>query len=75
VCKPGGKILLLQRGKSYISLMDEWLKLKAARDLTERGIVEHLDFDKIIDQEFNIKVIHKERKNLGMTYLYILENS
>ena len=34
VCKNHGKILLISRGQSYISLYNEWLKFKAARDLT-----------------------------------------
>ena len=76
LCRPGGKILLLERGQSHISLYNEWLKFKAAKDLCERGTVEHLDIDKVISDNFgDLKIIHKERKNLGMTYVYIIENS
>lgn len=74
VCKPHGKLLLISRGSSYISLYNEWLKFKAARDLTLYGVVEHLDFDKILEEGHpDLKVFHKERKNMGMTYIYILE--
>jgi hypothetical protein len=54
--------------------MNEYLKFKAPRDLVEYGIVEHLDIDKIIGEQAGLKVIHKERKNMGMTYIYIIEN-
>ena len=62
--------------KSQISLYNEWLKFKAAKDLCERGTVEHLDIDKVISDNFgDLKFVHKERKNLGMTYVYIIENT
>ena len=75
VCKPGGHILLLERGCSYISLYNEWLKFKAARDLCEYGTVEHLDIDAFVKSHFlenGVEKVHAERKNLGMTYIYIL---
>lgn len=37
VCKHEGKILLMCRGASYLSLYNEWLKFLAARDLTVYG--------------------------------------
>lgn len=76
VCKNHGKILLISRGESYISLYNEWLKFKAARDLTHYGRVEHMNIEKIIENQKKhpeLVVEHKERKNMGMTYLYILE--
>lgn len=74
VCKPGGKVLIISRGVSKLALINEWLKLKAARDLVEYGSVEHLDFDKIIERQPGFKVVHKERKSFGMTYIFLLEN-
>jgi SAM-dependent methyltransferase len=76
LCKKGGQILLLERGQSYISIYNSWLGFKAARDLFERGTVEHLDMDKVVSEMLpGLKVVHKERKNLGMTYVYIIENT
>ena len=76
LCKPGGLILLLERGQSHISLYNEWLKFKAAKDLVERGSVEHLDIEKIVNDNFgDLTFVHKERKNMGMTYVYIIENT
>jgi ubiquinone/menaquinone biosynthesis C-methylase UbiE len=34
VCRNHGKLLLISRGQSYFSLYNEWLKFKAARDLS-----------------------------------------
>ena len=42
----------------------------------EKGTVEHLDIESVIDEHFKgLKVVHKERKNMGMTYVYIIENT
>ena len=74
VCKPGGYILLLQRGSSYLSPYNSWLKFKAARDIMQTGSVEHLDFEEILDRNFKgLDIVHKERRNLGMTYVYIYQ--
>ena len=75
VCKVGGKILLMERGQSYIPLYNYWLKFKAARDLCEKGFVENLDFDEIVEKQKGIKIVHRERKNMGMTYIFILEKT
>ena len=76
LCRPGGQILLMERGQSYISLYNSWLQFKAAQELMEKGTVEHLDMDSVVEEHFKgLKVIHKERKNMGMTYVYIIENS
>ena len=73
VCKPGGQILIIARGQSYIPIYNKWLQFKAASDLLEKGLVEHLDFEEFLETKKGLKLIHKERKNLGMTYVYILE--
>ena len=40
----------------------------------EYGLVEHLDIDKIIEKHHDkLRVFHTERRNMGMTYIYILE--
>ena len=76
LCKPGGYILLMERGQSYISLYNQWLQFKAAYELMNKGTVEHLDIESVVAEHFKgLKVIHKERKNLGMTYVYIIENT
>ena len=42
----------------------------------DRGTVEHLDIEKVVMDNFgDLNIIHKERKNMGMTYIYIIENT
>lgn len=41
--------------------------------MLDKGLVEHIDFEKFIEGQKGVNMIHKERKNLGMTYVYILE--
>ena len=42
----------------------------------EKGSVEHLDIEKVVEDNFGeLNIIHRERKNMGMTYVYIIENS
>ena len=42
----------------------------------EKGTVEHLDIEKVVEDNFGeLNIIHRERKNMGMTYVYIIENS
>ena len=76
VVKNEGNLIIISRGQSYISLYNEWLKFKAARDLSQFGTVEHLDIEKIIEDSEKhpeFKVFYKERKNMGMTYLYVID--
>ena len=37
-----------------------------------RGQVEHIDLENFVSNQTGVKVVHKERKNLGMTYIFIL---
>ena len=40
----------------------------------QTGSVEHLDFEAILDRNFKgLDIVHKERRNLGMTYVYIYQ--
>jgi len=42
----------------------------------DKGSVEHLDMEKVIMDNFgDLNIIHKETKNMGMTYIYVIENS
>lgn len=71
VCKENGTILIIGRGLSKISLYNQYLQFRAAKDLMETGQVEHLDFDALIKRH-GFKIVHQERRNMGMTYVYIL---
>ena len=41
--------------------------------MLDKGLVEHIDFENFVENQQGVKMIHKERKNMGMTYVYILE--
>jgi len=76
LCKPDGYILILERGSSTFTLYNSWLNFRAARDLMNEGTVEHLEIDKIVDELFEgLEMVHRERKNMGMTYCYVIRNS
>lgn len=72
VCREEGSIILIERGVSKLSLYNSYLKFRAPRDLMEFGCVEHLDIEKMVERH-NFKVVYKERRNMGMTYVYILQ--
>lgn len=42
--------MLMERGASWISLINEWYKFRAAKDLMEMGSVEHLDFEALVEK-------------------------
>lgn len=73
VTKPKGKILMIEKGLSSFSMYNSYLIKKAAKDLLDKGSVYHLDIESIVGETQGVKVKHKERKNLGMTYVFILE--
>ena len=73
VCKSDGQLLIIARGLSKFSLYNKYLQFKAAKELLDNGQVEHLDFQKIIENTEGLELIHSERKNMGMTYIYILK--
>ena len=47
--------------------------MRAATDLLEKGYVEHINFDEFIEGQKGVTLVHKERRNVGMTYVFILE--
>ena len=73
VTKPGGKILLLERGKA-IWLKDNFeIMRKATLNLGARGQVYHTDWEKLIEADPDVKVLKCKRKLQGMLYVYIIE--
>lgn len=49
VTKPGGRLLLMSRGVSYVPVYNQYLQMRAATDLLEKGYVEHINFDEFIE--------------------------
>ena len=73
VTKPGGKILLLERGLGYW-MQDNFLLLrKASVNLGARGQVYHFDYSHLLENDPEIRIVKKKRKVRGMIYYYELE--
>lgn len=66
LCKPGGKILLLERGTAYWMYDNFMLLRKASLNLGARGQVYHHDFETMLEGDPDIKVVKKKRKLRGM---------
>ena len=70
--KPGGKILLLERGLGFWMIDNFMLMQKASVNLGARGQVYHHDFSYLIENDPEVKVIKKKRKMRGMIFYYEL---
>ena len=73
VTKPGGKLLLMERGKGIWLSDNVELMRKATLNLGARGQVYHRDYSKLFESDPEVKVVEKKRKHRGMLYIYILE--
>ena len=71
--KPGGKILLLERGLGFWMQDNFTLLRKASVNLGARGQVYHNDFDHIIRNDPEVRVVKSKRKMRGMLYYYELQ--
>ena len=72
VTKPGGKILLLERGLGFWMADNFALMQKASVNLGARGQVYHHDFADLIENDPDVKIVKKKRKMRGMVYYYEL---
>jgi len=73
VCKKGGKILLLERGKSLWEIENCKLYRDAIINFSTRGQVYLHNYGKLIERDNEVKVIKKKRKMKGKVYYYVLE--
>jgi ubiquinone/menaquinone biosynthesis C-methylase UbiE len=73
VCKKGGKILLLEIGKSYWRYVNYRTLKRANKELNENGQVLFINYDELVLNDPEIKVIQKKRKLNGSLYYYVLE--
>ena len=72
VVKPGGKILLLERGLGFWMLDNFQLMRKAVVNLGARGQVYHHDFADLIENDPEVQIVKRKRKLQGMVYYYEL---
>lgn len=75
ITKPGGKILLLERGDGvWQSDRFEIIK-KAEINLFARGQFYHYDFSKLIENDPEVSILEKKRLQRGMLYYYVLKKN
>lgn len=71
--KPGGKILLLERGKGFWLFDNFKLMLKCSVNMSARAQFYHHDFAHLIESDPEVRVMKKKRKRRGMIYYYELQ--
>ena len=71
--KPGGKILLLERGLGFWLQDNFTLIRKASVNLGARGQIYHHDFAHLVENDPDVKVVKRKRKLRGMIYYYELQ--
>ena len=71
--KPGGKILLLERGLGFWLQDNFTLIRKASVNLGARGQVYHHDFAHLVENDPDVRVVKCKRKLRGMIYYYELQ--
>lgn len=71
--KPGGKILLLERGKGFW-LFDNFRQMvRCSVNMSARAQFYHHDFSELVENDPEIKVLKAKRKRRGMIYYYELQ--
>lgn len=73
VCKTGGKILLLESGKSYWATKNFQLTRQSDFYLNEYGCTPFIDWTQIIENDPEIEILKHKRRNNGELYYYELK--
>ena len=73
VTKPGGRILLLERGLGFWMWDNFTLLRKSSVNLGARGQVYHHDYAHMIERDPEVRVVKQKRKVRGLVYYYELE--
>jgi len=66
-------ILLLEIGQSYWTVSNYITFKNARHELYNRGQVLFYNYQKLIDNDPDVKIIKKKRKLHGKLYFYVLE--
>uniref|UniRef100_A0A060T1N0 ARAD1A01562p n=1 Tax=Blastobotrys adeninivorans TaxID=409370 RepID=A0A060T1N0_BLAAD len=70
--KPGGKIVLLEHGRSTNDSMNRRMDEKAERRAKEWGCRWNLDIKAIVERS-GLEIVEEERFHFGTTYFYVLK--
>jgi len=73
VCKKGGKILIMELGESFWKNTNYKIIKKANEELVNRGQILFLNYDDLILNDKEVKIIKKRRKINGRLFIYVLE--
>ena len=73
ITKKGGKILLLERGQGVWQSDRFETMRKAELNLGARGQIYHYNFDDLVANDPEVRVLKAKRKMRGMIYIYVLE--
>ncbi|KAK3264147.1 hypothetical protein CYMTET_27094 [Cymbomonas tetramitiformis] len=68
VCKPGGRIILIEHGRSYYDWLNKMLDESAEKHHAKWGCWWNRDIDHILEQA-DLNVISRDRWHFGTTYV------
>lgn len=73
VCKPNGKILLIESGKSNHQLLNYYLEIMLPLHIDKYGYFNNRDWEAIIGKS-GLKIIEHEERLNGSIQIFVLEN-
>ena len=73
ICKKGGKLVLLERGKAAWQEDQFETMRKAELALGARGQQFHIDFEQMFENDPEVKIVAGKRRMRGMIYSFVLE--
>lgn len=71
--KPGGRILLLERGKGFWLFDNFNLMRMISINMSARAQFYHHDYSLLVENDPEVKVIKRKRYRRGMVYSYELQ--
>jgi len=72
MCKPGGKILLLEHGLGTWDFINSVLNRNAEKHAQKWGCIYNRDIPEIVDSA-GLKIVEENRKHFGTTIMYVCE--
>jgi methyltransferase OMS1, mitochondrial len=73
LAKPGGRILLLERGKGFWLFDNFRMMLRCSVNMSARAQFYHHDYTKLVENDPEVRVVKSKRKRRGMIYYYELQ--
>jgi methyltransferase OMS1 len=73
ICKVGGKILLMEVGESFWKYLNYRILKRAEKELYDNGQILFINYDDLIMNDPDVKVLKRKRKLNGKLYYYVLE--